>query len=176
MNFSAPLLAWLLAANVSAATIQFQLADLGGTLHRYNYFVSGFTFQQNQELDISFDPALYGPLTNGVAPSSFDMLLLQPNNPLGAQGLYSALALVNNPSLTGSFGVDFTFLGSGKPGSQPFTIGFFDQGGMHVIQSGLTTPLIQNAVPESTSLSLGSVGLFMGAVLWVVRRRPCGTA
>jgi hypothetical protein len=165
--------AGMIVANLSAAAIvQFQVADLGGNLHRYNYSVSGYAFQQNQELAISFDPVLYGTLSNAVGGSGFSLLLLQPNNPPGASGDYSALALANNPSLAGPFRVDFIFKGSGIPAAQPFSINQYDQSGnfLSTISSGVTTPLASTGIPEPGSLSLGSLALLMGGVLWIVRR------
>jgi hypothetical protein len=167
------LLAGILAvANLSAAAIvQFQVTDLGGNLHRYDYSVSGYAFQQNQELAISFAPALYSTLSNGVVGSGFSLLLLQPDNPPGASGVYGALALVDNPSLTGPFSVDFIFKGQGIPGAQPFSINQYDQSGNFIstIGSGLTTPF-GSTVPEPGSFSLGGVALLMGGALWTVRR------
>ena len=159
------------AAQLSGATVGFQVTSLGGNTFRYNYFISGFMFQQNQELDIFFDPARYGMLFNGVAQpaSDWSLLLFQPNNPPGAPGDYSLAARVNNPSLAGPFSVDFTFLGPVRPGpgSQPFTI--FDQNFVP-IQSGVTTPQGQGAVPEPASFSLAMAGLILGG-FWAARRR-----
>lgn len=160
----------LLGATLQAATIQFQVVDLGANLHRYDYFISGYTFQQGQELDISFDPTQYGTLSKGVAPSGFNLLLLQPNNPPGGDGLYSATALANSPSLGGTFSVDFTFSGTGQPAAQPFVIGYFDQSGIHILQSGSTAPIMQG-IPEPNSFLLGGAGLLIAGIVRLVRRR-----
>src|SRR4051794_28013889 len=90
----------LFALTLPAAVINFTVTNVGANVFRYNYTVSAVTFQANQELDIRFDPALYSTLTSGVAPSGFSLDLFQPNNPPQAFGDYSAVALVNNPSLT----------------------------------------------------------------------------
>jgi len=138
--------------------------------------VSGFTFQANQELDILFPvttPPSYGTLSNGIAPSGFNVLLLQPNNPPGAPGDYSALALVNNPSLAGPFSVDFTFMGTPLmplPGQQNFMIGTFGPNGFNTITSGVTTPQGSTGVPEPASLSLAALGVLMGGVCLAARR------
>jgi hypothetical protein len=170
------LLLWagLFATNLSAATIQFQVSNLGGTTFRFNYVPSGFAFQVNQDLDIRFNPALYGTLSNAVVGGGFSALLLQPDNPPGSFGDYIALALVNNPSLAGPFSVDVIFKGSGTPGVQPFVINQFDPSGNFVstITSGLTTPLGGPAsVPEPGSFSLGVLAMIVGGTLWTVRRR-----
>jgi hypothetical protein len=164
--------AGLLGSNLIASTIGFQVTNLGQNSYRYTYAVSDFTFGKDQELDIRFDPTLYGTLSNGVAGSDFAVLLLQPNNPPGTFGDYSALALVQNPSLAVPFSVDFTFLGSGKPGAQPFLINQFDANGNFVstLTSGSTTPQ-ETAVPEPAALLLTGGGLLMTTILRSIRRR-----
>jgi len=156
------------AVGLSAATIDFQITPLGGNAFQYNYNLHGITFQANEELDIRFDPTLYGILSNGVAPSGFAVNLLQPNNPPGVFGDYSALAQVNNPSTAGPFSVQVTFIGQGQPGGQPFFLNQFNSDGVFIssVDAGLTT----NALPEPMSLTLSASGLLLGA-LWAVRRR-----
>lgn len=170
-----PLWLGLLAANLPAGTVLFQVSDLGAPAYRYTYFPSDFAFQANQELDIRFDHALYSALSNGTAGAGFNLLLLQPNNPLGGSGDYSALAEVNNPSLTGSFSVDFIYNGPGQPGAQPFFINQFDPAGnlVSTIGAGVTTPAGQpaNGVPEPASFSLAAVALLAGGARWALRRR-----
>ena len=155
-----------------AGTIGFQVTNLGENSYRYTYVVSDFTFALDQELDIRFDPTLYGTLSNGAAGSDFAVLLLQPNNPPGAFGDFSALALAQNPSLAVVFSVDFTFLASGKPGAQPFLVNQFDASGNFVstLTSGSTT--LQETAPEPACLLLTGAGLLMTAMLRSIRRRP----
>jgi hypothetical protein len=168
----------LLAGILPATTIQFQVTNLGQNLDRYTYFVSGITLQANQELDLRFSPSLYSNLTNGIAPSAYSLLLMQPNNPPGTSGDYRALALTNSPSLAGPFSVDFTFLGAGIPGPQPFFINQYSPSGLFLstIESGSTTPFSQPGVPEPATFSLGCVALLVGGVFLKVRRRSVATA
>lgn len=163
----------LLAAGSRAGTVQFQITDLGGPAYRYNYFLSGFNFQVNQELDIKFDPALFGLLSNGVAGPGFSVSLFQPDNPPGTFGDYSALAVVNNPPLTGPFRVDVIFKGAGRPGAQPFLVNQFDANFnfLFTIESGTTIPLGSSAVPEPGTVWLGGGAVLMGCVFRIVRRR-----
>jgi hypothetical protein len=180
IRFWLPLWIGLFATNLHAAAIQFQVTPLGGAAFRYTYSLSGFTFlvnqNVNQDVDIRFDPALYGTLSNGVVGSGFSLLLLQPDNPPGTFGDYIALAQVNNPSLAGPFSVDFMFKGTGTPGgAQPFEVDEFDKSGNFLRTvpggSGLTTPFGPTTVPEPGSFSLGVVALLMGGAWWTVRRR-----
>lgn len=162
-----------LGAELQAGTIQYQVSDLGGNAHRYTYSISGFSLQANQEVDIRFDAALYGVLSNGVAGAGFDLLLVQPNIPPGTPGDYSALALVNNPSLTGPFSVDFTYLGQGLPGAQPYFINQYDAAGNLVSTSvsSMTTSVGGAPVPEPATCVLAGLGLLAGGAFRTMRRR-----
>jgi hypothetical protein len=84
--------------------------------------LSGGSLSQNEELDIVFDRALYGQILDGVSPAGYDLLLFQPNAPPGATGEYSLVALTNNPATVGTFSVDFTYLRSGSPPAQQYSI------------------------------------------------------
>src|ERR1700738_2666808 len=80
------LMVGLTAGGLHAGSIQFDVTPTGGNIFRYDYLVTGFVFQRNEQLDIRFDPARYGVLSNGVAPSGFSVTLLNPNNPPGNPG------------------------------------------------------------------------------------------
>lgn len=171
-----------LAAELSGAPIGIgvQVTNLGSNSYRDTYSISGFA-SPDVELDIYFDPALYGTLSNGVAQPSSDwnLLLFQPNNPPGAFGDYSLAANVANPSLAGPFSVDFAFLGSGQPGSQPFQIFELAQNsqlaGVPCDSAGdftcATTPQGASGIPEPASFSLVAAGVLIGSVLRTARRR-----
>ena len=164
----------LMATSVSATTISFQSTSLGTTdgvgrtLYRITWTVQGYVFLTNQELDIRFDPASYGALSNGVAPAGFSVVLLQTNNPPGAFGDYSALALVDNPSLTGGFRADVFSLG--PPVTQPWEINQFDQNGtfVGVIDSGVTA---NSAIPEPSTLVVVGLTLSIASIFSLRRRR-----
>ena len=81
-------------AALSAGDDHVQFANLGPNNYQYTYFINGFNLQANQEIYIPFDPTVYLSLSNGVATSDFSLVVLLPNNPAGAPGVYSALALV----------------------------------------------------------------------------------
>jgi len=160
----------LFSISIQAATVGFTVSSLGGSNFRYTYDFTSLSLLANQEVDVRFAPALYSTLTNGVAGSGFSLAVFQPNNPPGAFGDYAALALINNPPLTGPFRVDFTFLGSGTPGFQPFVINQYDAAGnfLRVVDSGNTfSP--SAPIPEPATWLLGAAGLILAAKS--VRRR-----
>jgi hypothetical protein len=162
----------LTVGNVSAGIIQYDIYSLGGSSYRYDYSVSGFSFQANQLLDIRFDPSLYSTLSKEVAPAGFVAILLQPNNPPGDSGDYKALALVDNPALAGLFSVEWVYLGSGTPGSQPFFVDQYDDRGFfqYTTTAGMTTANVLHAseAPEPLSFPLVGAALTSGW-LWMVR-------
>jgi hypothetical protein len=173
----------LVAANLPAGTVSYDFsttpiappadAPAGSTVLQVTYLLSNFTFLANEELDIAFDPTLYGALSNGQAPSGFSLNLFQPDSPPGAPGDFSALATINNPSLTGSFSADVVFYGTGQPGPQSYSINQYDAQDNFVdaVSSGSTTPATNTPVPEPSSFWLGGMGLVIGAGRLVSRYR-----
>jgi hypothetical protein len=161
------------AASMSAGNIDFQITPLGGASYEYNFILSGFTFQPQEELDIRFDPATYNSLSHGVAPNGFNVVLLQPNNPPGVFGDYTALAEIANPSTAGPFSVQVVYSGPGQPGSQPYLLEQFNSDGVFVdtLGAGFTTSVATTSdVPEPATFSLVSASLVLGS-LWMLRRR-----
>lgn len=149
----------------AGGTIGYEVTSLGGNVYQYSYFLSGFSFADNEAFDIQFDNSLYQNLTGGVAGSGFDLLVLQP---AGGPGDYFAEANTTNPPLTGPFTVDFTYLGVGLPGSQSYVLDQFDQNNIfqETVGSGTTT-----AVPEPGTIGLAGLGLMALAAGWAFRRQ-----
>ena len=153
----------------SAATVNFDITSLGGNEYRYSYSFTGFTLAENEEIDIRFNPALFGTLSNGVAPPDFDLLVLQPNNPPGAFGDYSLLALVDDPSMDGSFTIDVVYLGAGTPGAQPYSINQYDATGALTSTTPGGVTVNASAIPEpATSALVG--GALLAVCLIRIRR------
>jgi hypothetical protein len=163
-----PLWATLLAGQLSAGTILYDVTFQGGNVYRYEFFPKNVVLLANQEIDIRFDPILFGNLFNGVAGANFKLSLLQPNNPPGALGDYSALALIDNPGLAGPFSVDVTWLSSGSPGSLPYLIHQFDITGQRIIG---TLEVGTLGAPEAGGRLLSLVGIAMIGVLRFAWRR-----
>jgi hypothetical protein len=161
----------LLASTLVGGPIEYRVTNIGPTTYRYTYSLTGLTILRNQELDIQFAPTYYAALSNGVAGDGFDLELLLPNNPPGAPGHYSAVALADNPSLAGPFAVDVTFIGPGTPGGQVFFLNQLDSSGtiLSVVDGGITTPGAVTA-PEPNYWAAWGVVLTCAAVS--VFRRP----
>jgi hypothetical protein len=158
----------LSAGPLSAGSIWFQVVSLGSNAYQYDYTID-YSLLKYQEIDIRFDPALYTGLNNGIANSDFSLSLLQPNNPHGAFGDFNLLALIDDPSLVGPFSVQFTYLGAGEPGRQPYLVHQFDPTGKNIIATlaeGSTA-----TVPEPATWFLAGVGLSIGGILRRVSNR-----
>jgi len=164
------LLALLTPFPASATMIRYQVTDLanevaGDDLWSYTYDVSGFTFTANTGFTIYFDVEFFSDLEDPppFVHDDWDVLALQPDAVLAAQGAYDALALVDGPSLAGPFTLRFVWLGGPgtAPDSQPFDVNEFDSAGnlLRTLESGTT-------VPEPSSAVLLVIGLCM------LRRNP----
>ena len=175
-------LLWLLLCgslcltNLSATSIQYQLVSLGGNSYKYQYFFNG-AFSANQAINLSFDTSYTLNLSSAVATPGTDWFSFALGPVIsGAPSNYIAEALVNNPSLNGTFSVNFTYAAQNGdpalPGSQPFEIDQFVNGNIAgVLASGLTTQqnITDPVVPEPSSLMLS--GILLAFLFCLVVRR-----
>jgi hypothetical protein len=161
-----------LAGTARAGTVEYDFSAVGSNLYRYSFILADMALNSHQALEIRFDPAIYASLTDGVAGSDFSLTLLQPNNPPGTFGDYNVLALTDNASLQGPFGVAVSFVGAVQPGSQSFVINQFDEAGKYLstIDSGITTA-VTGSVPEPDTTLLVQAVLLAGGAWWGLRRR-----
>ena len=148
----------LTSSTVHATGISFSTTDLpdvvvGENLYRYNYSISEFSHPAGFGFSVLFSPTLYTLLQSpppSVGPD-WDIISLQPDTGLPDDGLYDALALVESPSPLSGFSVEFVWLGSGTPGSQPFVL--YDQS-FSIIETGQTTAIPEPSVATLLALSL----------------------
>jgi hypothetical protein len=173
---SAGLLLSIFSSQALPTTIEYEVLNLtpGQDLWQYNYFVSGTTFAANEGFTIFFDYHNFSNLQNPqpTASPGWNAIVLQPDPNLPDNGAYDALALVSNPSLMTTFQVQFDWLGSGTPGSQPFTINQFNSAGnlVAVLETGNTVPVpVTSTVPEPGAGLLFITGI--GALLLLRRAR-----
>jgi hypothetical protein len=109
---------WLFSASpASAVSITYEAIDLpdttlGEDLWKYRYTVSGQPFATNEGFSIFFDPLNYASLENPapIVNPDWDVLILQPDVFLPDDGVYDALALANNPSLSDTFNLTAFFM------------------------------------------------------------------
>lgn len=141
-----------------AIIITYQTEDLtdtaiGEDLWRYKYQVSDYDFLQDFGFSVGFDYSLYSTISDPPAVNpDWDVLVFQPDGTIPDDGYYDALAWVDNASLADLFVADVIWLGTGAPGSQPFTVYDPDYA---TVASGFTV----TAVPLPATLWLLGVGL-----------------
>jgi hypothetical protein len=149
--------------------------------YRYTFTLNDLSLHSSpdiaEELDIRFDPGLFGSLSNATGPSGLELMLFQPNNPPGESGDLSVSAVPGNGgpytgvTLHTAVTVDVSYLGANLPPRiLPFQVNRFSydqtgaQIGFDVQQAGNTTPV--NVVPEPTGLAMVA-GIL---ALWAFRR------
>jgi hypothetical protein len=174
------LCAGLIALNLSAGVIEYSIANLSPQHYRYNYSLTSVPFLANQELDIRFDPNLYGTLSNQHVGNNFSLVnCCQPNNPPGTFGDYIAISLADISAPQGTFSVDFAFKGTGQPGGQPYFIYQLGSSGeiLSVVSAQLTSAPLpgggvpNQSIPEPATFSLLGMGLVVGGCWRMVRRQ-----
>lgn len=135
---------------------------VGEDLWQYTFYLTGYNFQANQGLSIFFDYQKFMKLAHPNQSSLdpiWNVLVVQRDLSLSADGFFDALATANSPSLATPFLVNFVYLGGdGNPGDLPF---YTYDPGFNVISSGVIT-----TVPEPGTWAL----LGLGSAAWLVNR------
>jgi MYXO-CTERM domain-containing protein len=160
----------------------FQAIDLADTssgtdLWRYIYTVDAQTLGSDPGLAIFFNASLYGALSNpspdtdrdvfSTTDPHWDILLLDPDLSLPADGVFDAFFLPSGTPGATTFSVDFVWLGAGAPASQSFYTYSLDADGNVVVgQDGVT--VASSSVPEPATWALVLPGL---VAAWVRRAR-----
>jgi len=175
-----PIAILLLSTQAFAAgttTIQYSLVPLGGNVYRYIYSITNNGSVEDgapiQLFDTLFDTSLYQESSlQIVTPSSLHSQwseVLLSGVPPAIPAAYDALALQGGiaagTTVTG-FSVQFTWLGPGVPGVQPFQI--YDPTSFQLVQSGQTSSSSLSVPAASTlSLILLGVGLVLTVAYWM---------
>ena len=151
-------------AATAAVSIQYSVVPVSGNVYRYVYSISNSGGGSAVQLfDILFDTSLYQEASlQIVTPAPLSTQWTQKilsSVPPAVPAAYTALSLTGGipaGSTVSGFSVQFTWLGSGVPGAQPFEI--FDATTFNLVQSGATssTPL---TVPTASTLSLALLGV-----------------
>lgn len=138
----------LLAAPVSATTINYSVANIAANNWEYTYSVSNDTLGVAiEEFTVFFDASLFENLTLVGSPAGWDSLVVDPDLDLPDDGFFDSCSssvfcagagnAIPVGGALGGFSISFDFLGVGTPGGQVFDI--VDPETFDTIDSGMTT-------------------------------------
>lgn len=153
-------------------TVYYSVSPLSGMPgdFQYTYYLSGFDFEQYQELDFVFPADLYVGLSDPMASPGVDVQIFQPGTPTGAAGDFTAEASSDLGDVMGPWSIDFAYLDSGTPGAQTYFVDQLDSNGTLV---GNPVQAQDVPVPEPGTFCFASLGLGILAAYAALR---CGKA
>jgi len=146
--------------------VRYRVVSMGGNVYRYIYTLTNNGSLPGggplQLFDIYFDSSLYQfsslvVVTPGSFSAQWSQLILPPVP--GVPSAYDVLSLTGGlpaGSTVSGFSVQFTWLGAGSPGSQPFEV--FDPVSFLSLQRGQTV-LDSVPVPAASDLTMGLMGI-----------------
>jgi hypothetical protein len=164
--FGGVVFAVLIASPARATVVQYELLPLGGSQFRYVYTVSNDGSLGGAAVnlfDVLFDPSLYSETSLSISTqpplaSSWNEILLAsaPGVPAAYDALATGSGIAYGQTRSG-FAVDFAWLGTGAPGTQPFVI--YDPQTFAVLEEGTTVSAVP-LPPAGWLLLSGVAGLF----------------
>jgi hypothetical protein len=165
-----------LLTNVHAQVISYTATDVSGSTWDYNYTIANNTTSTINEFTVFAALGQYSSLSVASSPSSWSSLVAQPDPGIPADGYFDSQAisggLLAGSTLSG-FSMQFTYLGSGTPGSQLFNI--VDPNTFNTLAVGYTTAAGATQAPEINSGSATSaITLLLGSLLVMRGRTASG--
>ncbi|MFK7894768.1 MAG: hypothetical protein AB8G23_02970 [Myxococcota bacterium] len=129
------------------------LPDVGGQDRwRTEITFEQSTFLAGEGFSLLFDPMSHSALAPPAsAGSDWDLLALQPDGLLPSYGAFDGQVVSGPPDLSGSFAIEYTWLGPGEPEALPFV--YYDSD-FRTLESGETVP-----EPGAIALAIGLVGV-----------------
>jgi hypothetical protein len=163
-------------APTTNAQITYTTTDVSGNTWDYNYTITNNTpINPIGEFTVFYTLGQYSNLMLESSPGNWSSIVAQPDAGLPADGFFDALALdsglATGNTATG-FTVQFTYLGQGTPGSQPFNI--VDPNTFQTLSAGNTTRgSVTMQAPEIDPVSATSALTLLFGGLAVIRARKC---
>jgi len=171
----ASLCATMFCAGALGASVEWSATEIRPETSRITFVTTGLAFRANYAVDFQFDPAQVRELSNAVVPLGFDALLLQPDNPPGASGDLSVMALRDVASdVPLTFRVDVRMSSAQLAADQGLTFRFalFELDEQGRIEATLASGVANNAfVPEPATLPLAGAALLLVTAYRAIRKR-----
>lgn len=161
---------WVLFApwSATAATIGYDvrvvgsLSPGGNPIHRFTYTFNGFNLEPFEEIEIRFSPldflSIFNPTGGDV---DISVVTYQVNNPPGAAGTFSLVALTDSASLAQPFTVDAVILGD-VPATLPFALNRLEPGTFAFVEQ-LSTGTAHH-LPEPATFGCVALALVAGLI------------
>lgn len=160
----------LFSGAAQGALVEYGATQLSGSLWRFEYVVNNLALSGSiAEITAYFDAAFYSNLTVVGSPLEWDSIVVAADSAIPTYGFFDALALGNgilSAQSQAGFSVQFDFLGTGGPTSQPFEL---RDSSFRLLAQGNTVAV--TAVPEPNVCALLISGL--AGLAYVVKRRGC---
>ena len=120
------------------------------------YTITSGSLLAGQGISILFHPDDAEFLFARPGGADWDVIAIQPDPLLPDWGAFDALALVDDPDMSGSFAASFVWLGESPPGVQDFIVYDTD---FSILESGVTMPIPEPATALMLGLGLMGLGL-----------------
>ena len=146
-----------------ATIISYEASYISGTTWEYSYTVSDHVFNTGDSFEIVYELGAYENITDISHGSDWNVTTLDPVNIPGwfsFNGIYNGTASTDNPSLIDPFVVQFDWLGTGDPSTQPFNV-FAAGNWMMPIETGITESS-SSSIPEPSTIFL--IGSLLGFI------------
>jgi len=158
-----------LAGTAQAAIISYKVTNLpdttvGEDLWQVSFTVSDYSFNPNFGFQIFFDYGNFKNITPVSTSGGWDAIAFDPDLILGlsADGVYDAMALLDNASLATPFVVNFTWLGTEIPEIHYLKI--YDDN-FAVVESGQIVVQIESISAPGPSTILLIVAVILGMLI-----------
>jgi hypothetical protein len=159
-------IALLLSGRIAfaAVNVRYIVEPVGGNVYRYVYSITNSGGSPTVQLfDILFDTSLYQEsslqiVTPAPLNSQWSQQILHSVPPIvpAAYDVFSIAGGIPAGATVTGFSVQFTYLGSGTPGAQPFQV--YDATTFALLQAGTTLQGI-TSIPTASTVSLSVLGL-----------------
>jgi hypothetical protein len=162
------------ATRAEAAPITYVATDLvdvnpGEDLWQYTYDATGLGFSTpGQGFTIYYNYTLYSSLAHVSSPPNWSPLIAQPDPTFSLDGFFDAF--LTSPGAAAPFIVNFVWLGSGKPGSQPYDVYTVDPNNPNGGFLSGPTPA-GNTVPANAAVPEPGTMVLMGSGVLALARR-----